>query len=365
MTPFAQTADGRRIGVHTRESIIAALREYAATYGTSFPSSAFNPATAKWADRQDLIDRYYAGRADGSAWPSLNAIRKFGTWSELRQAAGLAVNRPGPANRRPSGLHAPIRNVREHRVLVPSEKHKELSERLARAEARLDRALSRAEAAEVKLEARPKAITKTKVKTKTVRVADTRATERLAAKLADALTARRALADQLDAAIRDRDQLRTVLDVIREAGAEHEIANAQEYASQLAQARADTAQAVDAARDAAQAQEAARRLVDALRAEVVHATASAYRAEHRAERAEQKAEVATAEMITQASAITGEQRKLTVAEMRELRSIGPAGPAVLATALKKLARARTLNGDLDAALLDIAKAAMGWRDRVR
>jgi hypothetical protein len=62
--------------------------------------------------------------------------------------------------------------------------------------------------------------------------------------------------------------------------------------------------------------------------------------------------------------VFGEARRLTQAELDALRDGGPSGPAVLAAALKALARARgSGNGpSLDAALTGLASAAIRWRD---
>ncbi|HWI73959.1 MAG TPA: hypothetical protein VNT55_18505 [Baekduia sp.] len=68
----------------------------------------------------------------------------------------------------------------------------------------------------------------------------------------------------------------------------------------------------------------------------------------------------------------GEARSLTTAELAELRADGPSGPAVLAASLKALARARdrsrvgndTSPTALQAALLQVAAAAVSWRDRL-
>ena len=67
------------------------------------------------------------------------------------------------------------------------------------------------------------------------------------------------------------------------------------------------------------------------------------------------------------SALVGDgQRRLTAEELSALRASGPSGPAVLATALRKLAKARA-NGDrggLRAALGEVASAAVRWHDRL-
>jgi hypothetical protein len=58
--------------------------------------------------------------------------------------------------------------------------------------------------------------------------------------------------------------------------------------------------------------------------------------------------------------------RLTSGELSALRAGGPSGPAVLADALKRLARARA-TGDrrgLEQALGEVAAAAVRWRDRM-
>jgi chromosome segregation ATPase len=71
------------------------------------------------------------------------------------------------------------------------------------------------------------------------------------------------------------------------------------------------------------------------------------------------------EAYEQVALIYGEPRKLTSAELAGLRRTGPAGEALLARALKLLARARAERGDLNKALMAVAEAAINWRDRIR
>jgi hypothetical protein len=82
--------------------------------------------------------------------------------------------------------------------------------------------------------------------------------------------------------------------------------------------------------------------------------------------AEARAAVAERRARELASLVCGEQRRLTAAELAELRDGGPSGPAVVASALKALARARAA-GDrtgLAGALSDLASAAVRWRDQL-
>ena len=64
--------------------------------------------------------------------------------------------------------------------------------------------------------------------------------------------------------------------------------------------------------------------------------------------------------------IAEDQRRLTGGELAELRSGEPSGPAVLAAAIKRLARARAAGdrGGLASALAEVASAAVRWRDRI-
>jgi DNA-binding LacI/PurR family transcriptional regulator len=82
--------------------------------------------------------------------------------------------------------------------------------------------------------------------------------------------------------------------------------------------------------------------------------------------AEQRAAVAEQRQRELAALVCGEPRLLTPSELATLRDGGPSGPVVLASALKRLARARSGAdpGTLDGALADVASAAVRWRDRL-
>jgi hypothetical protein len=84
--------------------------------------------------------------------------------------------------------------------------------------------------------------------------------------------------------------------------------------------------------------------------------------------AEWRAAAAAAERrARELSALVGDgQRRLTAGELATLRSDGVSGPAVLATALRRLAKARA-SGDragLRSALGEVASAAVRWHDRL-
>lgn len=90
MTSPALKARGGRQGTWTRETIIKALRRYAALYGDDFTAAAFSPSTAKWRDNgEEIIDRYYEGDPEtGAAWPSLNAIKTHAPGASFNAARG-------------------------------------------------------------------------------------------------------------------------------------------------------------------------------------------------------------------------------------------------------------------------------------
>ncbi|MCW2986758.1 MAG: hypothetical protein JWR63_4328, partial [Conexibacter sp.] len=99
---------------------------------------------------------------------------------------------------------------------------------------------------------------------------------------------------------------------------------------------------------------------------VNEALARAVAAEDAATRAESRAAKAEREYAEVAVAATGAPRKLTASELEELRSDGPAGPALLADALKALGVARRSDNrfKLEEALAQVASAAVTWRDRL-
>ena len=86
------------------------------------------------------------------------------------------------------------------------------------------------------------------------------------------------------------------------------------------------------------------------------------------EATEARAEAAAAERRARelSALVANGQRRLTSGELSELREGGPSGPAVLASALRRLAKARAA-GDragLASALAEVASAAVRWSDRI-
>ncbi len=103
---FAGAAPRVRQGrvVWDRDAVINAIREWVATYGEPPRAADWNPSAAKWSGQPWRVERYRAGRADGSPWPALNsAKRPFGG---SLTAAIVAAGFPGPPSRGPSGAPA-------------------------------------------------------------------------------------------------------------------------------------------------------------------------------------------------------------------------------------------------------------------
>src|ERR1700710_411278 len=95
-----QVRNGRGAG-WDRRSIIIATQEWVATYGEPPRAADWNPSSAKWSGQLWRVERYRAGRADGSRWPALNtAKRPFGgSLNAAIRAAGFEPARPGPRRR--------------------------------------------------------------------------------------------------------------------------------------------------------------------------------------------------------------------------------------------------------------------------
>ena len=96
--PRART--GRGAG-WDRDSIIIAIQEWVATYGEPPRAADWNPSSAKWSGQLWRVERYRAGRADGSPWPALNSAKRpfGGSLTAAIRAAGFEPAKPGPRRR--------------------------------------------------------------------------------------------------------------------------------------------------------------------------------------------------------------------------------------------------------------------------
>lgn len=361
MTPTAQQMRGGPTKVHTPATIIERLRRYEALYGPgSAIAAAFSPSSAKWAGRLELADRYFAGDPEtGEAWPSLNAIKsRFdGSFNRAREAAGLPANKPGPANRRPAGTAAPVRDVRHETRVIYRERDSGAVERerarADRAEARLTRAQDRIAV----LERAPKT-------TKTTKVVDRTALDAARARAAEARDIAKRMAAKLE---RAEATITTLREHKRELDAQLTLA------TRIAEAAKADVKTVEVVREVkvpvervVQRPGVGEDVLEAARADVATARADTRVARDRERAANARADRADRAYMDLVEAVDGQRRRLTAAELAELRTTGPAGPAVFTDALKRLARARRDGGRdvLAQALTRVAAAAVSWRERL-
>lgn len=374
----------------TRDKIIEKIRRWEALYGEPPRSADLNPSAARWSNAAWRIDRYKLGDPEtGEAWPSLNAVKAAfdGSLNAALLAAGFELNRPGPPSRRSlDALTVPDREVMSPRARVAlsaaEARARAAEERVGVLEGQLERArVARAhlvdnldaarrahKAASERAAGVPRPPRASKTTVRRVRVTDNaavnralRRAERAEARLADSDALARAEKDRGTAALRDVRKL---------------TARAETLAMGLTEARAELKAAVrerkaieDELTAARAAAERPRVVIEEriVRSASDREVAEARDAVHRAERAANEAEVRAAraerEMRELGALVTGEERRLSAAELVDLRRGGPSGPAVLARALSELAAARRRdNGRLPVALVKVASAAIRWRD---
>jgi hypothetical protein len=245
-----------------------------------------------------------AERYRDGVWPSTNAAKRpfDGSFDAAVRAAGFEPRKPGP--RRAAGAARPDVAPRPASAGIGADRT-----RVQSPEDRLAEALARIAALERQL-----------------LVAESRA-DRAEAKASEARRRARRTTDPR--ARRER------VKVARRGARAEALERVEELiADAEARVRASDDQAQAAARDAADA-----------------------RAE--ADAAERRARELSA-------LVADTQRRLTGSELAELRTAGASGPAVLAAALKRLARARAAGdrGGQAAALAELASAAVRWRDRL-
>ena len=367
-----QVRTGR--GGWDRDSIINAIREWVATYGEPPRAADWNPSSAKWSGQLWRVERYRAGRADGSPWPALNSAKRpfGGSLTAAIRAAGFEPAKPGPKRRSDVDPEQAGRAVisPEGRAMIEAAlaQAREAERRAAVLEGRLERAGRK-----------PKPQPKPKV----VR-------ERVVDDAAVARATRRALAAEAKAASAIRDAREG------EAGARMDAAEARTTAKRLA-ARLERSEATvgtlrgERRELKAECDRMADRLtvlertLAAVRAEaergpevvtvreeapeaaqVRGALAEAARCRRVAEGAELRAAQAERELRETVAAIRGEARRLTPAELAELKTQGPGGPVVMAEALKALTAARAGGNPtrMRDALRRVAQAAVTWQERI-
>ena len=373
-----------------RDSIIIAIREWGATYGEPPRAADWNPASAKWAGQLWRVERYRDGRADGSPWPALNSAKRLfgGSLNEAIRAAGFQPARPGPRRRGdvdPEQAHRAVISP-EGRAMVAAAlaQARDAERRVALLEARLDRAGERALRAAAERDAARRAGSRAvaaKPKVVRERVVDdaalARAQRRAAAAEAKAELTVRAVRAKLAEARMDAAEARTAA---KRMAAKLERAEAtigtlrgeRRELKAVGDRLADELVAAERLLERAQAEaERAPEVVTvqqpAPAAAELHAARVAAAGDRRAVAdAELRAARAERELRETVSALHGEARRLTPAELAELRISGPSGPAVMAAALHSLAAARKTNNPvrMQEALRHVAQAAVTWQERI-
>jgi len=372
-----------------RDSIIIAIHEWVATYGEPPRAADWNPSSAKWSGQLWRVERYRAGRADGSRWPALNSAKRpfGGSLNEAIRAAGFEPAKPGPTRRTdvdPEQAHRAVMSPEARAMLAAAlAQAREAERRVTLLEARLERAGDRAERATAERDAARRAGRPVAVKPKLVR-------ERVVDDAAVARAQRRAVTAEAKADAIVRETRERIADARMDAAEAR--TTAKRLAAKLERAEATIGTLRDERRELKTAADrlrdelvAAGRLLERAHAEAerapavvtVHerapaaselyaAQAAAARDRRAAAEAELRAACAERELRETVSALRGEARRLTTAELAELRVNGPAGPAVMAEALKVLAAARRTNNraQLHDALRRVAQAAVMWQERI-
>jgi hypothetical protein len=379
-----KAAAGRK--VWDRDTIINAIHEWVATYGEPPRAADWNPSSAKWAGQLWRVERYRAGRADGSGWPALNAAKRpfGGSLNAAIRAAGYEPARPGPRRRAGVDVRQADREQMspEGRAMLSAAlaQAREAQRRIAALEGRLERAEERASVLRTERdEARRSAARRPKIVRQRVRddAAVARAQRRAAAAEAQAAAAVGDARDQVASARMDAAEARQTAKRLA-ARLERCEATVGTLRGERRELKAEIGTLTDRLT-------AAERLLDAARAdarrlpevvtvrerapeadEVRAAQAEAARARGLAHGAELRAARAERELRETVAAVRGEPRALTATELAEYRTNGPGGPAVMAEALKALAAARATGNPtrLQDALRRVAQAAVTWQERI-
>ncbi|WP_320670782.1 hypothetical protein [Patulibacter defluvii] len=330
------------------------------------------------------VERYRDGRADGSAWPSLNAAKRpfGGSLAAAIRAAGFEPAKPGPRRR------SDVDPAQADRLQMPPE-----------VRVLLDAALAEARDAERRAGALEDRLTRAQERARTLaderdaarRQASARLARERIAEDANVLRAERAVrrtARQAEAARSDATEARTAAKRLAsrleraEASVTSLRGERRELRAQLDEARAETSALDELLRAARAEAERASRTARAVRqagsgerpapasaaaaVAVRDALAEAARARRDAAAAERRATEAERALRETVAAVHGEARRLTPDELSQLRTTGPAGPVVLAEALAELTTARRNANPhaLRTALRRVAESAITWRERL-
>ncbi len=370
----------------TRETIIIAIQEWVAAYGQPPRAADWNPSSAKWAGQLWRVERYRAGRADGSPWPALNtAKRPFGgSLNAAIRAAGFEPARPGPRRRSdvdPEQAHRVDMSPEARAMLAAARAEARAAERrIALLEARLARRgpAGGREAAGGGAAAGGNAAGGGGAGDAGGREAAGAAVARAERRAAGAVARAEARAGEARAAAAEAR-----MDAAEARGAAKRLASRLERAeATIATLRAERRELKLAAGRLADRLAATGRMLERARRDAARAQADT--AGHRREwparavrssaacdrscaaDAELRAARAERELRETVAALRGDAQRLSAAELAELRCDGPAGPAALAAALRELAAARGASNPvrLRGALRRVAQAAVGWQRRL-
>ncbi|MGH2897733.1 MAG: hypothetical protein ACRDMZ_03600, partial [Solirubrobacteraceae bacterium] len=237
-----QARNGRGTG-WDRDTIIIAIRDWVATYGEPPRAADWNPSSAKWSGQLWRVERYRAGRADGSPWPALNSAKRpfGGSLTEAIRAAGFEPAKPGPVRRTdvdPEQAHRAVMSPEARAMLAAALAQARAAERrVTQLEGRLERVADRAQRVAAERDLARRAGRRVAVKPRVVR-------ERVVDDAAVARAQRRA--------------------VSAEAKAEATVRDSRE---KLAEARMDAAEARTAAKRMASKLERAEATIGTLRGE--------------------------------------------------------------------------------------------------
>ncbi|HWI07220.1 MAG TPA: hypothetical protein VNT54_06850 [Solirubrobacteraceae bacterium] len=372
-----------------RDSIIIAIREWVATYGEPPRAADWNPSSAKWSGQLWRVERYRAGRTDGSPWPALNSAKRpfGGSLNEAIRAAGFEPARPGPRRRTgvdPEQAHRAVMSP-EARAMVAAAlaQAREGERRIALLEARLARAGERAERVTAGRDAarragrgaaaQPKVVRERVVDDAAVARAERRAAGVAAKAEATARDAREKLAEARMDAAEARAAAKRMASKLERAEATIGTLRGERCELKLACDRlADELVVAERLLERAPVEDDRAPALVRVReeapeaGEVRAAQAAPARDRRAAAEAELRAARAERELRETVAALRGEARRLTPAELAELRLDGPAGPSVMAEALKALAAARRTNNParMQDALRRVAQAAVTWQERI-
>ncbi len=363
-SPALKSAGGPKM-VWTREKVLEALERYTELYGPDWTAAAFSPAAAKWRDEPEMAERYVQGDPEtGAPWPSLNVIKsRFdGSLNGAREALGLEPNKPGPRKRRADHAHAPVRDMRHVTRTVTVYRDSDRVEILERKIERLERKL--AEKPKVK-EVKSNVIATPKTKIVREKVVDTRALDRANRTIA------RLEAETSDSQERLADSAVRISEALSSATrAASKLERAEATINGLREDRRQLKSQVNKLEDRLTV--AQRKVAELEAREPVVITEEAPEkavvdaANSRADEAETRAARAERQLMETVALVKGEKRRLTEAEIAELRHAGPAGEPLVADALRALAQARQTSEKvkLRAALRQLASAAVTWSERL-